>query len=123
MPTVYICVVSYQNNASNVMAYVLIRKRVHELWLVPRELGMTLEHAYGHVDLALLQAELCERRDRSFAFWIRAQCLIATPLRRFDILLPLEHRQTLVNQWKYVRRFPVNGSIPIPRHHQGSNSL
>jgi hypothetical protein len=89
------------------MTYILICKRVDELWFVPRELGMTLEHAYGDINLALLQAELCECRNRSFTFWIRAQRLIATPLRRFDILLPLEQGQTLVNQWKHVRRFPA----------------
>ena len=68
---------------------------------------MTLKHAYGDIDLALLQAELCQRRNRSFTFWIRAQCLIATPLRRFDVLLPLKQGQTLVYQWKHVRRFPA----------------
>jgi hypothetical protein len=51
---------------------------------------MTFEHAHRDIDLALLQAELSQRRDRSFTFWIRAQCLIATSLRCFDVLLPLK---------------------------------
>jgi hypothetical protein len=101
---------------------VLVRKCVHQLWLVPRELGVALEHAYGNVDLALLQTELCECRNRSFTFWIRTQCLIATSFRRFDVLLPLEQGQTLVNQRKYIRRFPVGESIQITRH-QGSKPL
>ena len=89
------------------MTYILIRERVHELWLISRELSMTFKHAHGDIDLALLQAELCQRRNRRFTFWIRAQCLVATPLRRFDVLLPLKQGQTLVYQWKHVRRFPA----------------
>jgi hypothetical protein len=106
------------------MTYILICKRVDELWLVPCEFGMTFEHAYGNIDLALLQAELCECRNRSFTFWIRTQCLIATRLRRFDILLPLEQGQTLVNQWKHIRRFPA-GQIDTDTCViiKGSNSL
>src|SRR5712671_5792773 len=87
--------------------YVLVRKRVDELWLVPRQLSMTFEHAHGDVNLALLQAELRECCNRSFTLWIRAQRLIATSLRSVDVLLPLEKCQTLVNQRQHVHWVPV----------------
>jgi hypothetical protein len=63
---------------------------------------MTFEHADSDVNLALLQAELCQCRNCCFTFRIGAQCLIATSFRSFDILLPLEQSQTLVYQGQHI---------------------
>ena len=70
-------------------------------------MGLPVEHLDRDVDLALLQAELCESRDGSFALRVNLERLLAAFLRGLDVLLPLEERETLVDHREDVhRRWP-----------------
>lgn len=83
--------------------HVLVRQRIHQLWLAPRELRLALEHLDRLGDLALLQAELRERRHCRLALRVDPQGLVAASLSGADVLLPLVERETLVHEREYVR--------------------
>lgn len=80
----------------------LIRQRIHQLRLAPRQFRLSLKHLHRLVDLALLQAQLGEGRHRRLALVINPQSFMTASLGSSNILLPLIQRQTLVHEWEDV---------------------
>lgn len=85
--------------------HVFVRQRADKLRLAARQLSLPLEQLDGDVDLVLLQAELREGRDRCFALGVDAERLLAALLGSADVLLPLEERETLVDEGEHVHRW------------------
>lgn len=103
--------------------YEFVCERVHQFRLRPREFSLALEHLHRNIDLALLQAELRQCRDGSLALWVHSQRLLAAPLCRTNVLLPLVHRQTLVHLRQNVARGRSKELSVSGRHKRPSHTL
>lgn len=80
----------------------LIRQRIDQLRLTPRQLCMSLKHLHRLVNLTLLEAELRERSHGSLTLRVDAESLVATPFGGGDVLLPLVKGETFVDEWENI---------------------
>ena len=74
-----------------------VRQGVGELRFAPRQLHLSFEKVHSRVDLTLLQAELGESGDSSFALRVNLQRFLATTFGSPDILFRLVESKTLVH--------------------------
>lgn len=70
---------------------------INQFPLRSRQFTALLKPLDRFVNLALLQAELCESRDCNVTVWVDVECLLAECFGGDDVLLPLEDGERLVN--------------------------
>ena len=75
----------------------MIRQRIDELRLTPRQLRLSLEHVHRIRDPVLLQVQLRERRDCCLALGVDFQGLVTAVFSGLNVLLPLVECETLVD--------------------------
>jgi hypothetical protein len=76
----------------------LVRDRIHQLALGPGQLAALLEPLDRLVNLALLQRQLREGRDRDVAVRVDLEGFLAQRLGGANVLLPLEDGERLVDE-------------------------
>lgn len=88
-------------------AHKLISQRVDKLGFAPGKISLPFKHLDSLLDLALLQAELREGSHGGFALGVNPQGFVAAPFSGTDVLLPLVHSETLIDQGQNVGRGPA----------------
>ena len=93
--------------------HMLVRQCADKLGFAASKLCLTVEQLDGQLNIALLEGELRESRDRGLTFAVNLQRLVAAALSVGDILLPLVQREALIDHRQHVRAWAVKRAIRL----------